>query len=139
MAKMVRATGFGRSADEYIANVDKNLVGVVQIETLNALKYIDGIAATAGVDVLFIGPNDLSLALGIFGQLDHALYQKAIRDVADAAKKHGKATGVLLQDVSEYEMYFQLGYRFLACGADGSFVKKGAEEMVKKMKEKAKR
>ena len=79
MAKMVRATGFGRHADEYIASLEKNLVGVIQIETLNALQNIDDIAATEGVDVLFVGPNDLSLALGIFGQLDHALYQKAIQ------------------------------------------------------------
>ena len=135
MAKMVRATGFGRHADEYIASVEKNLVGVIQIETLNALQNIDDIAATEGVDVLFVGPNDLSLALGIFGQLDHALYQKAIRDVATAAKKHGKATGVLLQDVNEYEMYHQLGYRFLACGADSAFVRKGADDLAKKLKE----
>ena len=139
MAKMVRATGFGRHADEYIASLEKNLVGVIQIETLNALQNIDDIAATEGVDVLFVGPNDLSLALGIFGQLDHALYQKAIRDVATAAKKHGKATGVLLQDVNEYEMYYQLGYRFLACGADSAFVRKGADELAKTLKGKVKR
>jgi len=137
MAKMVRATGFGRHADEYIASLEKNLVGVIQIETLNALQNIDDIAATEGVDVLFVGPNDLSLALGFFGQLDHAHYQKAIRDVATAAKKHGKATGVLLQDVNEYEMYHQLGYRFLACGADSAFVRKGADELAKKLKERS--
>ena len=61
MAKMVRATGFGKYANEYIASVEKNLVGVIQIETLNALQNIDSIAATEGVDVLFVGPNDLSL------------------------------------------------------------------------------
>ena len=65
------------------------------------------------------------------------LYQNAIRDVATAAKKHGKATGVLLQDVNEYEMYYQLGYRFLACGADSAFVRKGADELVKKLKKRS--
>lgn len=137
MAKMVRATGFGRSANAYISDLEKNLIGIIQIETLNALKQIDQIAAVPGVDVLFVGPSDLSLALGIFGQLDHPLYQQAIRDVSEAAKKHGKATGVLLLDINEYEMYFQLGYRFLACGADSTFVTKGADEMAKRMKEKS--
>ena len=111
---MVSATGFGKYADQYIPNVEKNLVGVIQIETPNALQNIDAIAATEGVDVLFVGPNDLSLSLGIFGQIEHPLYQQAIQDVAKAAKNHGKATGVLLQDISEYEMYFEFGYRFLA-------------------------
>lgn len=133
MAKMVRATGFGKYADEYINNRDQHLVNVVQIETLGALKDIDQIAAIDGVDVLFVGPSDLSLALGIFGQLDHPLFQKALRDVAEAAKKHGKTTGVLLLDINQYEMYHQLGYRFLACGADASFVAKSAESMVKEM------
>jgi 4-hydroxy-2-oxoheptanedioate aldolase len=133
MAKMVRATGYGRTSNEYIASLEKNLVGVIQIETVNALKQIDAIAATPGVDVLFVGPTDLTLALGILGQLDHPLYQQALKDVAQAAKKHGMATGVLLLDLREFEMYHQLGFRFLACGADSSFVAKGSDEMVKQM------
>jgi 4-hydroxy-2-oxoheptanedioate aldolase len=136
MAKMVRATEFGRNK-EYAENLEKNLVGIIQIETLEALQQIDAIAATDGVDVLFVGPSDLTLALGIFGRLDHPLYQQALKDVAQAAKKHGKATGVLLLDINEYEMYYQLGFRFLACGADSMFVASGADEMAKKMKEKA--
>jgi 4-hydroxy-2-oxoheptanedioate aldolase len=133
MAKMVRATNFGVNAEGYISNLGQNLIGVVQIETIQAMKDIDGIAATPGVDVLFVGPSDLSLAYGIFGQLKHPVYQQAIREVAEAAKKHGKAPGVLLQDVGEYEMYHELGYRFLACGADGSFVAKGAQDMVDRL------
>lgn len=136
MAKMVRATGFGKNADEYINNLELNLVGVIQIENISAVENIDAIASVAGVDVLFVGPSDLSLALGIFGQFAHPTYQRAIKDVAAAAKTYGKAAGVLLQNIKEYEMYHQLGYRFLACGADGSFVMRGAEAMVREMEGK---
>jgi len=132
-ARAVRAMGFGRTADAYVSNLDQTLLGIIQIETVSALKNINAIAAVDGVDVLFVGPFDLTTALGIFGQLDHMLYQQAIRDVADAAKKYGKATGVLLRDPKEYHMYHDLGYRFLACGADGAFVKTGADEMVKQL------
>ena len=137
MAKMTRATGFGRFANEYINNLDKNLLGVIQVETLKALENIDAIAATDGIDVLFVGPTDLSLSLGILGQLNHPQYQDAIRNIAAAAKRYGKAVGVLLQDVNEYEMYYQLGYRFLACGADSMFVRRGAEDLVKRMGEES--
>lgn len=133
MAKMVRATGFGKNANTYIDELEKNIVGVLQIETLSALKQIDAIAATNGVDVLFVGPSDLTMAMGIFGQLDHPKYQQAIHDVAIAAKKHGKTAGVLLLDIREYEMYHKMGYRFLACGADATFVVKGAAAMIKEM------
>lgn len=136
MAKMVRAMGFGKNATEYIGNLNNNLVGVVQIETPGALDQLDRIASLDTVDVLFVGPSDLTLSLGIFGQLDHPLYQQAIRSVAQAAKKYGKATGVLLLDLAEYEMYYQLGYRFLACGADATFVARGAEAMVHALSKK---
>jgi 4-hydroxy-2-oxoheptanedioate aldolase len=136
MAKMVRATGFGRNVTDYIANLEKNLVGVIQIETVTALKQIESIASLIDVDVIFVGPTDLSLALGILAQFDHPVYQQAIKNVTQAAKKYGKTTGVLLQDINEYEMYYQLGYRFLACGADSAFVARSADEMVKRMKEK---
>ena len=133
MAKMVRAADFGINANQYIDQLHENIVGIVQIETLEALKDVDKIAAAPDVDVLFVGPADLSLALGVFGKLDHPLYQQAIKDVATAAKKHGKATGVLMLDLNQQDMYYQLGYRFLACGGDSSFVVQGAAEMVKKL------
>jgi len=134
MAKMIRASGFGKTVNEY-ESMQKNLVGLIQVETINAVKEIDGIAAIDGVDVLFVGPSDLTMALGIFNQFNHPVYQQAISDVAKAAQKHGKAAGVLLQDISEYEMYHKLGYRVLACGGDATFVAKGAAQMAKQMKE----
>lgn len=133
MARQIRATSFGRYADDYLANLDQSLVNIIQIETIDGLKNVDKIAAIPGVDVLFVGPSDLSLAMGIFGQLNHESYQKAIRDVAAAAKKHGKVAGVLLTDPSEYEMYYKLGYRFLNSGADTSFVARSASDMVRRL------
>ena len=134
MAKMIRASGFGKSVEEY-SRMQESLVCIIQIETSNALREIDDIAALDWVDVLFVGPSDLTMALGIFNQFDHPEYQKAIKNVADAAKKHQKASGVLLQDISEYKMYYQLGYRVLACGGDAAFVAKGARAMAKLMNE----
>jgi 4-hydroxy-2-oxoheptanedioate aldolase len=134
MAKMVRSSGFGKTVNEY-ESIQKNLVGLIQVETINAVKEINNIAGIDGVDVLFVGPSDLTMALGIFNQFDHPVYQQAISDVAKAAQKHGKAAGVLLQDISEYEMYHQLGYRVLACGGDAAFVSKGAAQMAGRMKE----
>jgi 4-hydroxy-2-oxoheptanedioate aldolase len=135
MAKSVRAHAFGRNSADYISGLENNLISIIQIETVQAVEDIDAIAATPGVDVLFVGPSDLSLAYGIFGQLHHPVYQRAIRDVASAAKKNGKMAGALLQDPEEHAMYYDLGYRFLACGADGYFVSKGADELIKRLKE----
>src|SRR3546814_18439868 len=69
----------------------------------------------------------------------HPLYQDAIAQVSKAAGKHGKAAGVLLQDVQEYEMYYKLGYRFLECGSESSFVVNGDTQMAKQLNEKKSR
>jgi 4-hydroxy-2-oxoheptanedioate aldolase len=135
MARMVRATAFGGAGGDHL-EMEKNLVGMIQIETINATKEIDAIASIEGVDVLFVGPSDLSLALGIFRQFNHPAYQDAIRKVAESAQKHKKAAGVLLQDLAEYEMYHRLGYRVLACGGDAAFVASSARNMAKQMKDK---
>ena len=100
-------------------------------QTLESLNHLDDIANIEGVDVLFVGPADMSLALGVFRQFDHPKYIETLEKVRDAARKAGKATGTLLRNKDEYEKYYKLGYRFIGCGADSVFVLQGALDMVK--------
>lgn len=130
VAKMVRAAGFGKYFTEYCETANDNIIGIVQIETIEVLSHVEQIAALDGIDVLFIGPADLSMALGIFGQFDHPLFLDALHKTIAAAKKAGKATGILIFNPDEYVKYFEMGIRFIACGADASFVSDGAKKMV---------
>jgi len=134
----VRANAYGANVEGYAASLAQNLLGIVQIETLGAVDRLEAIASLELVDVLFVGPSDLSLAMGIFRQFMHPDFQRVLKAVAQAAKRYGKAAGILLQDINEYKMYYDLGYRFIASGADTGFVMKGAMEMVEKMKQNIK-
>jgi 2-keto-3-deoxy-L-rhamnonate aldolase RhmA len=134
IAKMVRASGFGQHFPEYYKNGKENILGVVQIETAEVLNHLDAVAATEGIDVLFIGPSDLSMELGVFGQLDHPLFRDALKATVGAAQKAGKAVGILLQNADDFRTYHELGVRMIACGADGSFVSQGARNMATKLK-----
>lgn len=131
VAKMVRASNFGLNFDDYYANQKNNIVGVVQIETPEILECLDEVAAIDGVDVLFVGPMDLSMALGIFGQFDHPDYMYAIKATAEATKKANKVCGVLLTNPDQLPMYYELGYRFFTSGADSGFINVGARNTVK--------
>src|SRR5690606_12693429 len=84
VAKMVRATGFGQNFLTYWQEAKENIVGIVQIETKEVLAHLDEVAALEDVDVLFIGPADLSMALGIYGQFDHPLFKEAIAEIVAA-------------------------------------------------------
>lgn len=135
MAKMIRAAKFGADFESYLANQKKNLVCVVQIETAEILDSLDSVAATDGVDVLFVGPTDLSLALGVYGQPDHPKFVEAIKATADAAASQGKAAGILLKNPDEFEKYYNFGYRFIACGSDGVFVQNGASKTAESLRQ----
>jgi 4-hydroxy-2-oxoheptanedioate aldolase len=133
VAKMVRATAFGQNFQAYYDSSRENLLGIIQIETREALNHLDEIAALEGVDVLFIGPADLSMELGIFGQFDNPIFIDALEKINQAARKAGKATGILFFNPDDYKKYHDMGIRFIACGADATFVADGARTMAKKL------
>jgi 4-hydroxy-2-oxoheptanedioate aldolase len=133
VAKMVRATQFAQNFNDYYQKSRDQILGVVQIETIEVLSHLDEVAAIEGVDVLFIGPADLSMELGIFGQFDHPTFVEALNKIVAAAKKANKAVGILFFNPDDYQRYHDLGIRFLACGADATFVAEGARTMAGKM------
>ncbi|MVM38091.1 2-dehydro-3-deoxyglucarate aldolase [Spirosoma sp. HMF3257] len=133
VAKMVRATGFAQNFTQYYEEARETILGVVQIETVEVLNHLDAVAAIDGVDVLFIGPADLSMELGIFGQFDHPRFKEALRETVNAAQKAGKATGILFFNPNDYKTYHDLGIRLIACGADATFVADGARNLAQKL------
>ncbi|TDB68228.1 HpcH/HpaI aldolase family protein [Arundinibacter roseus] len=134
VAKMVRASQFGVNFDAYYQAAPDTILGIVQIETAEALNHLDEIAAIDGVDVLFIGPADLTMELGVFGQFDHPMFREAVQNIVQAAQKAGKATGILFFNPTDYKRYHADGIRFLACGADATFVADGARAIAGRLK-----
>ncbi len=126
VAKMVRTTGFGRNFADYQKNEQEEIVGILQIETVEALDHLDRIAALDGIDVLFIGPSDLSMELGIFGKFENPLFVDAVKKTIKASRKYGKATGILLSDPDDFQIYHDMGIRIFACGSDATFVAAGS-------------
>lgn len=133
VAKMVRATQFGLNFTDYYQKSKEQILGVVQIETREVLNHLDEVAAIEGVDVLFIGPADLTMELGIFGQFDHPDFLDAVQRIIGAAIRANKAVGILFFNPDDYQKYHKMGIRFLACGADATFVADGARNMANKL------
>ncbi|HIY23203.1 MAG TPA: 2,4-dihydroxyhept-2-ene-1,7-dioic acid aldolase [Candidatus Brachybacterium merdigallinarum] len=121
VAGYTRAGRWGQDGDALRRAAEETL-GVVQIETLGALADADRIAAMDGVDVLFVGPSDLSWALGVPGRLDSPPFQDALATVLAAATAHGKAAGILAATPEAARRYRDQGFRFLLIGSDGSLL-----------------
>jgi 4-hydroxy-2-oxoheptanedioate aldolase len=119
VAKLTRSCDFGLGFDDYYAHAHEWLVTMTQIETLEGVRSAAEIAAVDGVDVLFIGPMDLSTCLGVPSQFDHPTYLDALRRVAAAARDAGKAAGILLHNSSQLDLCRELGISVVALGSDG--------------------
>ena len=90
----------------------------------------EAMAAIDGVDVLFVGPADLSHALGVPGRFTDPTFVQAIESVAEAAGKHGKAAGILLKGSQDVPAYLDRGYTFIGLGSDGGWVGSGASAVL---------
>jgi 2-dehydro-3-deoxyglucarate aldolase/4-hydroxy-2-oxoheptanedioate aldolase len=94
----------------------------VQIESAAAVAAADDIAAVEGVDVLFIGPRDLSHDLGVPGDITAPAYVEALDAVLAAARRHGKAAGMLVSDGAAAATRLEEGWSFLAIGSDSTLL-----------------
>jgi len=134
VAKLIRASEYGTNFNDYRNRIAKDLLCVIQIETVQAVENISQIAAVPGVDVLFIGPSDLSMALGIFGELQHPLFGETVDKIIQAAKNAGKQVGILLSDPADHKRYFEKGIRFFAYGTDAYFLNQGARQAAESLR-----
>jgi 4-hydroxy-2-oxoheptanedioate aldolase len=127
VALRARGAGLGSVAHADVSKINDRIVGIVQIESVGALREADAIAATDGVDVLFVGPADLTHSLGVPGQFGSKVYLAALESVVAACRAHGKSPGILLYDLAVVPRHLELGFRFVGIGADGALVASGAK------------
>jgi 2-dehydro-3-deoxyglucarate aldolase/4-hydroxy-2-oxoheptanedioate aldolase len=121
-----RGAGFGIAHDDYrmapppetMARAAARTLTIAQIETVEGLDGVEAIAATPGIDVVWLGHFDLSNFMGIPGQFRHPDFIAAARRIADAARASGKIAGILAMDHAWAEEYWGYGYRMLAYGLD---------------------
>lgn len=129
-AGQTRASRYGRVKD-YFAKAESEICLLVQAETKSAVEQIDKIAAVDGVDGVFIGPNDLSASIGHLGNRMHADVQGLIKLAQQKLKSAGKPSGILASSVEEAQSYIDMGYTFVAVGADYSLYTRAVDDLAK--------
>jgi 2-dehydro-3-deoxyglucarate aldolase/4-hydroxy-2-oxoheptanedioate aldolase len=130
-----RAGGYGRHAGEYWKRANDEILVVIQIETASAVADIDAIVRVPGVDVIFVGPADLSTSLGHMGNPAHPDVVAAIDKVETAAKAQSAALGNITRNWDQARELYKRGYQFLTLTSETSLLVQGAAEMLGKFKE----
>jgi 2-keto-3-deoxy-L-rhamnonate aldolase RhmA len=131
-ASLCRATDHGRNFSSYFAAHNREVLVVVMLEHIDAVRRADAILATPGIDAAFIGPYDLSASMGLAGQLDRPQVQAAQQTILDACARHGVAPGIHVVGVAGEEVSRRIaaGFRFIACGLDTLFLREGCRRML---------
>ncbi|NCO21171.1 MAG: 2-keto-3-deoxy-L-rhamnonate aldolase [Rhodobacterales bacterium] len=116
-AAQSRATFFGEITD-YIHSAADEICLIVQAETRTAIGNIEAIAATPGVDCVFIGPADLAADMGHLGNMSHPEVVAAIEGAVKKIRAAGKAAGIVTFDTTQMAHLAGLGFNFLGVGGD---------------------
>jgi 4-hydroxy-2-oxoheptanedioate aldolase len=126
IALMTRGAELGRIGHGDVRRKSATLPLVVQIENPSAVEHAAEFAAIEGVDVLFVGPTDLTHSLGIPGDFANPTYRDALGRVVAAATAAGKEAGILLRRLEDLDRHVDLGFRFIGVGSDSAWIADGA-------------
>jgi 4-hydroxy-2-oxoheptanedioate aldolase len=133
-----RAMTLGSVADmkTYLREANALTVTFAMIETRTALDNLDAIAATEGIDALFVGPSDLSIALTDGAEVEphSAIVERELDRVVAAARKHNKVPGLYCVNAERALFAAKRGFRFLAVGSDLGFLRSGTAAQIKALK-----
>jgi 2-keto-3-deoxy-L-rhamnonate aldolase RhmA len=135
----VRSFGGRRVADLYGRDYARatELAVVVQIETVEAVTNTEAIAAVAGVDCLFFGPDDMKMSLGLPMETPitgDARLRHAMALTAQAAQAHGRTVGCVCPDADSARLALGLGYRLIAGGGDAPFLRTAAAARLSELR-----
>ena len=110
-----RAARYGLIPDKsgFLQSSNENTRVVMHVETPQAVNHLDEILTVQGVDVIFIGPTDLSVSMGYAHDMNHPEVVETIRQVTEKALAAGKTVGIMTRGLEELERYKQMGITYL--------------------------
>lgn len=116
--RFVRSAGYGAvPGAEYFEKAQDTVV-IVQAEGKKAVENLDEIMEVEGIDIIFVGPYDLSSSLGIIGQINHPRVMECIQDICDRANAKGIKVGCFADNVHSAKKLREMGVKFLGYSCD---------------------
>jgi 2-dehydro-3-deoxyglucarate aldolase/4-hydroxy-2-oxoheptanedioate aldolase len=124
-----------QNASEYMKKANEDTILMVQIESGIGVANIDDIIGVEGIDVAFIGPNDLSQSLGIMGQFEHEEFINAIDKIIASAKAHGKVCGMHMGNIPPLLKWHEKGMNFNLFSNETAMILSSSKDAIFKYKD----
>lgn len=134
---------FARSAkyghipkEKYLKESNKNTMIAIQVEGMEGVNNLSEIIKVEGLDMIFIGPYDLSESMGIPGQTTNPKLINRIEELVNKIKASGKAIGIYVDNIEEAHQWARIGVQFIAFSADIPIFYRASQKLVNKIKDK---
>ncbi len=115
-----------RDAKAAVDESNAETMAILQIETQLGVENLEEIASVPEVDVICLGPLDLSISLGIPGQFAHPVFIETVQQIVAVCLPLGIACGHVEKEASALQRWYDIGMRFLVCNSDGNMIVQGA-------------
>jgi len=123
--------------DDYFGDINKSSVVICQIESEQGVKNSEAIAATPGVDCLWVGHFDLSVSMGIPAQFHHDRFISALRTVIASARKHGRSLGIQPGNPEQANEWIGMGFNVISWSSDIAVYRDALQAAVKRLRERS--
>jgi 4-hydroxy-2-oxoheptanedioate aldolase len=120
-----RASHYGSRIPEYLQDANQTLLLAIQVESVEAVANIEEIAAVSGIDLIFIGPGDLSVSIAARPAPGLTL-EAAVSKVIATCARHERPVGIFMADATQAQQWVSRGVRLLVIAADSMFLHAGA-------------
>lgn len=132
---MPRSSDYGTHPPmDYFKHINKETMIIVHCENKDGLENIEEIASIPEVDVIFLGPFDMSQSLWIPGEVNHPRIKEAAQRVVNVCKANGKAAGVFVTDGEQAKLKIEEGFQYIAMGMDITLFSKICRDEISKLK-----
>lgn len=136
---VIRASGYGNDVESYLEFLNNDFLLIAQIESIKAVEEIEKIASVDGIDMIFIGPLDLSASCGDLGNFTNPVFLEACEKIEDATLGAGKLLGNLAYPEREAEKLYQAGFNLVLSNADVQLLRTAATSDVAAIRKAAKK
>lgn len=134
MCRYVRAAEYTNiNSTDHFGKANDSIISIIHIEGLEGIENLPDILSVDGIDVIFLGPYDLSQSCGVPGQVDHEKVVNSMKDAVKLAKQHGKAVGTFTESPDKAKMWKDIGVQYISYAVDVGLIMNTFKDITGKL------
>lgn len=134
MCRYVRAADYTAiDGSTHFGTANDSIITIIHIEGMEGIENLSEIVTVEGIDVIFLGPYDLSQSCGVPGEVKHEKVVKSMKDAVKLARKHGKAVGTFTESIESAKMWKDIGVQYISYAVDVGLIMNNFKQITKQL------